>query len=115
WAGIGERCDRRATRHWAEITYSIISADATADPNGRSERKPRNLRVAAHHWGLGRCSAVDGNLRPGDVAALVGEQEGHQLRNLLRRPVAVHRHLLHTLLAPLGRAERDHVGVDWAG
>src|SRR4051812_31368853 len=68
---------------------------------------------AAHHWGLGRYSAVDGDLRPGDVAALVGEQECHQLRNLLRRPVAVHWHLLHSLVALLGRAERDHVGIDW--
>jgi hypothetical protein len=29
--------------------------------------------------------------------------------------VTVHRHLLHPLLALLGRAERDHVGVDWTG
>src|ERR1700737_1583355 len=72
-----------------------------------------NLMSVCEH--LGRCSAVDGDLRPGDVAALVGEQECHQLRNLLRRSVAVHRHLLHPLLALLGRTERDHVGVDWTG
>src|SRR5439155_9301972 len=114
-SGIGGRCDRRATRDWAEITYSIDSAAATADPNGRLGRKPRNCVCQPIPWGLGGCSAVDGDLRPGDVAALVGEQECHQLCNLLRRSVAVHRHLLHPLLALLGRAERDHVGIDWTG
>src|ERR1043166_2810162 len=39
---------------------------------------------------------------PGDVAALVREQEGHQLCNILRRSVTVHRHLPHPLLACSG-------------
>src|SRR3954453_3555782 len=89
----------------------------------RGSDKPAYAATIFNHNGarpaqlgcLGRCSAIDGDLRPSNVAALVGEQECHQLRNLLRRSVAVHRHLLHSFLALLGRAERDHVGVYWTG
>jgi MFS transporter, DHA2 family, multidrug resistance protein len=49
--GPGGRCDRRATRHWAEITYSIDSATATADPNDRLEAQTAEFARAAHHRG----------------------------------------------------------------
>src|SRR5258708_844227 len=91
-------------------TYSIDSAAGMADPNGRLGRN-RGICAGSPSLGLGRCSAVNGDLCPRDVAALVGEQECHQLRNLLRRSVAVHRHLLHPLLALLGCAERAIMSV----
>src|SRR5436190_1651020 len=108
---FGCLCDPCARRKLAGISGSIAGQNRQAD----LRRKRRNCVWQPIPWGLGGCSAVDGDLRPGDVAALVGEQECHQLCNLLRRPVTVHRHLLHPLVALLGRAERDHVGVDWTG
>ena len=55
-----KRCGEKALEESAARADELFAeqdhdAAATADPSGRlGAQKPRNLRVAAHHWGLGR-------------------------------------------------------------
>src|ERR671929_237084 len=100
------------SRYWKPAAITAASFTQMFPPLFGCLCDPHARRKLANCW---KSNGVDGDLRPGDVAALVREQEGHQLCNLLRRSVTVHRHLLHPLLALLGRTERDHVGIDWAG
>src|SRR3954467_11379346 len=80
-------------RH-ASILYKMLALNSISDfllmtnlskchCDGRPEwqlwAQTAEFARAAHHWRLGRCSAIDGDLRPSNVAALVGEQECHQL------------------------------------
>ena len=53
WAGLVGGMTVAQLAIWAEITYSIDSAAATADPNGRLRRKPRNCVWQPIPWGLG--------------------------------------------------------------
>src|SRR6185503_9542364 len=66
--------DPRASENWrAAENRTARRLHGWTGRTGRFNAQTAELHAAVHEWGLGGCSAVDGDLRPGDVAALVGE------------------------------------------